>query len=95
MAEINQVTLSGYIAKLYPAFTTPAGIPVVRMLLEHSSTQIEAMAARQVRCKIFSIWVSGKISAEQLHHQVEVSGFLSLNKNKNLILHINTLKYLD
>ena len=95
MQEINELTLSGYIKKIYPIALTPAGTSVARFVLEHFSSQIEAGTKRQVRCKVFCVYVGGNIAENMLAQQVKVNGFLSTNSQQELVLHITKIQNLD
>lgn len=91
----NKVCLSGIISQVYPAVTTPNGVKVARMLLEHNSKQLEAGELRQVKCKIFCVYIAGEIMESQLNQLVSINGFLSVNRHKELVLHITNIKNLD
>ena len=95
MHEENEVCLTGVISKIYPAVVTPAGVSVARLVLEHNSEQVEGGIKRRVKCKIYCVYVACKILAEWLNCRISVVGFLSINSQKEIVLHITKIKNLD
>lgn len=95
MHEENEVCLTGIISKIYPAVVTPVGVSVARLVLEHNSEQVEGGIKRRVKCKIYCVYVAGKILAEWLNCRISVVGFLSINSQKEIVLHITKIKNLD
>jgi|JI91814CRNA_FD_contig_31_6110886_length_584_multi_3_in_0_out_0_1 primosomal replication protein N len=95
MHEENEICLTGIISKIYPAVVTPAGVSVARLVLEHNSEQVEGGIKRRVKCKIYCVYVAGKILAEWLNCRISVVGFLSINSQKEIVLHITKIKNLD
>lgn len=95
MHEENEVCLTGIISKIYPVVVTPAGVSVARLVLEHDSEQVEGGIKRRVKCKIYCVYVAGKILAEWLNCRISVVGFLSINSQKEIVLHITKIKNLD
>lgn len=91
MRQINEVIITGIIQKIYPLVLTPVGVKVSRFVLEHSSEQIENNQQRKVHCKIFCVKVGSELGCDLLNSQVSVSGFLSTNMQKQLVLHINKI----
>lgn len=95
MYEENEVCLTGIISKIYPVVVTPTGVSVARLVLEHNSEQVEGGIKRRVKCKIYCVYVAGKILAEWLNCRISVVGFLSINSQKEIVLHITKIKNLD
>lgn len=95
MRQVNEVVITGIIKKIYPQIITPAGVVVSRFVLEHESSQIENQQSRRVHCKMFCVLIGDKLESLMLETQVEVRGFLNINLQKQLILHINKIKKLD
>lgn len=95
MPAINEVKLSGTITKLYPALTTPSGRQINRFVVEHCSEQIEAGVSRVVKCRIFCVYIQDGLVVEGLNNQVNIKGFLSVNAQNKLVLHVNEIKFLD
>jgi primosomal replication protein N len=95
MNEVNEVYLSGVISKIYPLMVTPSEVKVSRFVLEHSSQQIEGGVNRLVNCRIFCVYLGEVIVEEQLNSYVKVKGFLSVNMQKKVVLHVTEIKILD
>lgn len=95
MPVINEVKLSGTITKYYPGLTTPSGRQINRFVLEHLSEQLEAGVSRIVKCRIFCVYIQDDIVMESLNNHVNIKGFLSVNSQNKLVLHVNEIKFLD
>ncbi|MEN9945844.1 MAG: hypothetical protein RLZZ293_230 [Pseudomonadota bacterium] len=93
--QSNQVKLSGIISKVYPLMTSPTGAVISRIILTHNSQQLESKVLRKVHCNIFCVAINQNLSQEWLNCQVVVSGFLSMNMQKQIVLHITNLQNLD
>ncbi len=91
----NEVKLSGQVVKTYPVIETPAGVKVTRFVLEHNSKQVESNVIRQVKCRVFCVYVGVSAELDWLNYHVSVVGFLSTNAQKELVLHITKIKKLD
>ena len=79
---------------------TPAGVPVSEGWLQHSSSQIESGAERQVELEIavLALGESARwLQAAPLGGAVKVTGFLAAKgRNSNTsVLHVNTLEFLE
>ncbi len=55
----NQLVISGQLLKPAEVRTTPAGIPIARLVLAHRSRRNEAGQMRDVECRV-SVVASGK-----------------------------------
>ena len=97
MELCNETKLSGKIAKVYPVKHTLHGVPVISFVLEHLSRQIECGASREVKCRVYCVWLDGKeyLNIELLEQYISVTGFLSQNSKSQLVLHITQLEFLD
>lgn len=84
----NHIKLSGLITKVYPIRRTPSGVNVARFVLEHFSTQLEAGATCEIKCKMFCIWIEPIHELIQEGNFVEVEGFMSQNAKLQLVLHV-------
>lgn len=89
----NQVKLSGIITKIYPLRHTPAGVKILRFVLEHDSKQEESGALCRVKCRMFCVWVNPGLDKITEYTNVEVAGFISQNAKLQLVLHI--IEFLD
>jgi primosomal replication protein N len=54
-APANRVTLDGVVRSREALRYTPAGIPVLELVLAHASTQPEAGGERRVECEIAAV----------------------------------------
>jgi len=94
--QANTVTLSGTITSIEPLRHTPAGLPLVRFQLKHSSTQVEAGIQRQVECEVGAVGI-GEIATALSKYQagaaLQVTGFLSKKgrSGTQLTLHTTTI----
>lgn len=77
----NRVVLDGVIAAIDPCRFSPAGIPIVRLVLEHRSAQREAGQPREARCRLPVVACGGELMSltQQLTagQTVRVHGFLA------------------
>jgi len=77
----NELVLTGRLLKPAEIRTTPAGIPIVRFVLVHSSRRSEAGQLRNVECRM-SVVASGQALATGINDWstgtcLQVKGFLS------------------
>ncbi len=77
----NELVLTGQLLKPAEMRTTPAGIPIARFVLAHSSRRSEAGQMRNVECRM-SVVASGQaltagISDWSPGTRIQVKGFLS------------------
>ena len=75
---------------------TPAGIPAVDAVLEHSSQQAEAGEARQVTLKVKAVAfgaVAEALSRQILGVHCQFTGFLTNTRNgKGVVFHVQDFK---
>ncbi|MBP6344363.1 primosomal replication protein N [Neisseriaceae bacterium CLB008] len=93
---INQLTLCAQISQLESLRYTPAGLPVLEMLLKHQSYQQEAGQDRAVNCEV-QAKLFGDAAKDWQYAQdsvVNVTGFLTHKslRNPRLVLHIQTIE---
>ena len=78
-----------------PIRYTPAGLPLLSLVLQHASEVIEAGLQRKVECEINAV-ILGDLAKSLIapNTQLQVQGFLAKRsaKNTQLILHIQHLK---
>lgn len=77
----NQLVISGQLHKVAELRTTPAGIPIARLILAHRSRQTEAGQVREVECRL-TVVVSGKpltgrVQGLPAGSWLKVTGFVS------------------
>lgn len=91
-AGINQLRLQACIIELGAARYTPAGLPALDLLLEHTSQLEEAGSLRQVKAVLKAVAIG--TMAERLGRQVVgasavFTGFLASPRHaKSVVLHI-------
>jgi primosomal replication protein N len=93
----NEVVIDGRLLKRSALRYTPAGIPVVDLLLGHSSSQIEDGGRREARCEIEAVAIGGmalELSVQKLNRPLQLSGFLARRSvnNRKLVLHIQSME---
>jgi len=83
------------VVKIEPLRYTPAGIPLLSVVLRHVSEQIEAGMKRKVECEINAV-VLGDLALKGLKQGVQIiaQGFLAKRslKSTQLVMHINDMK---
>ncbi len=94
---MNQLVLHAKIYSVSPLRYTPAGVPVLEMVLCHHSEQSEVGNTRQVSLTI-DAKIIGKDALGWQHaegKEVEVSGFLTQRSQKStrLVLHIQSINF--
>lgn len=90
---MNQLILTGQLLERDVIRFTPAGVPVLSVLIRHESEQTEAGGRRMVECEVSAIAI-GDI-AEQLNRidislTLTFSGFIAkrFKNSKSLVFHI-------
>jgi len=83
------------VVQIEPLRYTPAGIPLLSVVLRHVSEQIEAGMKRKVECEINAV-VLGDLALKGLKQGVQIiaQGFLAKRslKSTQLVMHINDMK---
>jgi len=91
----NRLKLTGEVVNEFKTRTSPAGIPITRFTLEHTSLQVEAGSQRKVECRIV-VMVLGEILHVKLNGlgkgaRVRVEGFICYESSQKmetrLVLH--------
>jgi len=77
---------------------TPAGIPLLSVVLRHASEQIEAGMKRKVECEVNAV-ILGDLALKGLKIGVQIiaQGFLARRslKSTQLVMHINNIEYVS
>lgn len=77
---------------------TPAGIPLLSVILRHASEQIEAGMKRKVECEVNAV-ILGDLALKGLNTgaQIIAQGFLARRslKSTQLVMHINNIEYVS
>ena len=89
---MNKLVLQAEVVQIEPLRYTPAGIPLLNVVLHHVSEQVEAGMKRKVECELNAV-VLGDIALKGLKVglHIQVSGFLAKRslKSTQLVMHIN------
>jgi len=89
---VNQTELIACIAELSALRYTPAGLPALDVMLEHSSQQTEADHPRQVNLKIRALALgtqAERLSRQAVGSQWRFQGFLATpRQGRSVVLHI-------
>lgn len=98
MTQENHLELTAGIAEQKAIRYTPAGLPVIDLVLEHASSIEEAGTLRQVKATVKAVAIGSlaeRIQIQPIGSVWRFSGFLATPKNgKNVILHIQEFKTL-
>lgn len=82
--------------QIEPLRYTPAGIPLLSVVLRHVSEQIEAGMKRKVECEVNAVILGDlALKAWKTGAQVVAQGFLARRslKSTQLVMHINNIEY--
>ena len=81
--------------QIEPLRYTPAGIPLLSVVLHHVSEQIEAGMKRKVECEVNAILLGDlALQGLKIGAQIAAQGFLARRslKSTQLVMHINDIK---
>jgi primosomal replication protein N len=90
----NEVRLTGQVVTREALRYTPAGVPVVSLVLEHSSQQLEARVPRRVDLEIEATAigeVAQRLDGVLPGQALRLSGFLAKRsrRSRRVVLHVN------
>ena len=96
----NLTQLSGRLLERGALRRTPAGIPVLELLLAHVSTQVEADVERKVECEMACVAMGRPaqvLLAAKPGDRIKLIGFLAARslKRRSPILHVNTVEFVE
>lgn len=84
--------------QIEPLRYTPAGIPLLSVVLRHASEQIEAGMKRKVECEVNAV-ILGDLALKGLKTGalIMAQGFLARRslKSTQLVMHINNIEYVS
>ena len=87
--------IAAEVVQVEPLRYTPAGIPLLSVVLHHASEQIEAGMKRKVECEVNAV-ILGDLALKGLKigAQIIAQGFLARRslKSTQLVMHINEIK---
>ena len=92
---MNKLVLQAEVLQIMPLRYTPAGLPLLNVVLHHTSEQEEAGMKRKVECELNAVLI-GEIALSELIKlgaQIKVAGFLAKRslKSTQLVFHINRI----
>ncbi len=91
---MNSFALVAAVVQVQNLRYTPAGIPVLNLVLEHESRQIEAGTPRQVNLQMRAVVfgdMANTLSREPLMQAMEFHGFLAhARASKGVVFHIQS-----
>ncbi len=92
---MNTLVISATVQSLESLRYTPAGLPLLRLQLQHDSEQSEAGLNRKVQCQLPAVIIGEKANLPlQSGDQLKVKGFLAQRsaKSTQVVLHIQELQ---
>ena len=93
----NLLVIQGELLKVEELRFTPAGIPILNLIIGHLSEQVEAGMKRRVECEVNAM-VMGELAKTcqnlKAGTAVKAAGFLAKRgfKSTQLVMHINQLE---
>ena len=97
LLETNCLVIQGEVVQIETLRYTPAGIPLLSLVVKHRSEQIEADMPRKVECDVNAMMLGSlaeKSQSIKIGDQLKFSGFLAKRslKSTQLVLHIKALE---
>jgi primosomal replication protein N len=89
---VNQLVLQAEVVQIEPLRYTPAGIPLLSVVLRHVSEQVEAGMKRKVECEVNAVALGDlALMGLKIGSHIQASGFLAKRslKSTQLVMHIN------
>ena len=95
--------LKAEVVQIEPLRYTPAGIPLLSVVLRHVSEQVEAGMKRKVECEINAVVLGDQILGTsalkglKLGAHIQATGFLAKRslKSTQLVMHINHIEHIS
>jgi primosomal replication protein N len=99
-APRNEVRIAGELIERAALRHTPAGVPVLNIVLRHESRQEEAGAQRLVTCEMQAVVLGREgelVAAAPLGSGLELTGFLAAKslRNRQTVLHVTHIEFLE
>lgn len=95
---MNKLTLQAEVVQIEPLRYTPAGLPLLSVVLRHVSEQVEAGMKRKVECEVNAVLI-GDLALKKLTlgTPIQATGFLAKRslKSTQLVMHINQIAVLN
>jgi primosomal replication protein N len=95
---MNKLVLHAEVVGIEPLRFTPAGIPLLSVMLQHTSEQVEAGMQRKVNCEVNAVILGDLTKLNiQIGSQMIATGFLAKRslKSTQLVMHINHIEQLS
>lgn len=100
---MNKLVLQAEVIQMEPLRYTPAGIPLLSVVLHHVSEQVEAGMKRRVECEVNAVILGDQISGTpalkglKLGTHIIATGFLARRslKSTQLVMHINHIEHIS
>ncbi|MBF4990562.1 primosomal replication protein N [Methylophilus sp. QUAN] len=92
---MNTLVIAATIHSVEALRYTPAGLPLLRLQLQHDSEQQEAGMNRKVQCQLPAVLIGEKANLPlQSGDHIKVKGFLAQRsaKSTQVVLHIQELQ---
>lgn len=91
---MNKLVLSGTVTAIDALRYTPAGLPLLSVVIQHVSENIEAGLKRKVECEVQAVLL-GELAHTQipLNSAIKAAGFLAKRsaKSTQLVMHIQKI----
>jgi primosomal replication protein N len=95
---LNKLALQAEVVQIEPLRYTPAGIPLLSIVLRHVSEQVEAGMKRKVECEVNAITLGDlALKGLKVGSQILATGFLAKRslKSTQLVMHINHIEHIS
>ena len=92
---MNKLALQAEVVNIAPLRYTPAGIPLLSVVLHHVSEQVEANMKRKVECEVNAVILGDLAKSNlQIGTHIQATGFLAKRslKSTQLVMHINQIE---
>lgn len=95
---MNKLVLKAEVVQIEQLRYTPAGIPLLSVVLHHVSEQVEAGMRRKVECEVNAVALGDlALKGLKLNSHIQASGFLAKRnlKSTQLVMHINHIEHIS
>ncbi len=95
---MNKLALQAEVVQIEPLRYTPAGIPLLSIVLRHVSEQVEAGMKRKVECEVNAITLGDlALKGLKVGSHILATGFLARRslKSTQLVMHINHIEHIS
>jgi primosomal replication protein N len=95
---LNKLALQAEVMQIEPLRYTPAGIPLLSIVLRHVSEQVEAGMKRKVECEVNAITLGDlALKGLKVGSHILATGFLAKRslKSTQLVMHINHIEHIS